>query len=178
MNVRLVKFDDCSGLRWSYEDLSSDLRIYRLEYPLYEGCHVSVYLSGDYHAKDKKGHYFGYVNRRFVRQKMSRLVELLHLFEMNVLHTLPCTIVKKINKVIQRNAKRRKDLEGISWKIHIGKFGTFKKSSKSKMNAMAPLNSERFRCEKNFKNSRTVPKKRSNNKVDRDSTREGNYELK
>ena len=51
MAVRFVK----SGIHWNYEDVRRDLRIYRLEDPRFEGCHISVYLSGDYHAKDKKG---------------------------------------------------------------------------------------------------------------------------
>ena len=170
MTVRLVKFEDCSGSCWNYEDFRNGLRIYRLEDPKFKGCHVSVYLSGDYHAKDKKGNYVGYVNRRFIRKKISRLADMLHLFEKNVLQTLHSTVSEKIKKVIQRNAERRTELEGNSWKTHIEKFGNFKKGSKFNIIAMAPRNSKIFRRKRpsilikpgqtNLQNFRTVLKKR------------------
>ena len=166
MAVRFVK----SGIHWNYEDVRRDLRIYRLEDPRFEGCHISVYLSGDYHAKDKKGNYYGYINKRFIRKKVSRLAKMFNLFEKNVLETLDGTLTERIKKVKHRNAERRTKLAGIDWKMHNGKFGILKKSSKQNVNVMAPRESERSRCKRpsilkkpghtNFKNFKTIPKNR------------------
>ena len=166
MAVRFVK----SGFHWNYEDVRSDLRIYRLEDPRFKGCHISVYLSGDYHAKDKKGNYYGYINRRFIRKKVSRLAKMLNLFEKNVLETLNGTIIERIKKVIHKNKVRRTKLAGIDWKMHNGKFDTLKKSSKQNINVMAPKEGERSRRKRpsifkkpeqtNFKNFKTILKNR------------------
>ena len=163
-----VRFEK-SGFHWNYEDVSSDLRIYRLEDPRFKGCHISVYLSGDYHAKDKKGNYYGYINKRFIRKKVSRLAKMLNLFEKNVLETLDGTLIERIKKVIHRNKERRTKLEEIGWKMPIGKFGILKKSSKQNLNLVAREN-EKSRCKRpsilkkseqtNFKNFKTLLKNR------------------
>ena len=166
MAVRFVK----SGLHWNYEDVRSDLRIYRLEDPRFEGCHISVYLSGDYHAKDQKDNYYGYIHKRFIRKKVSRLAKMFNLFEKNVLETLDGTLTERIKKVKHRNAERRTKLAGIDWKMHIGKFGTLKNSSKQNLNVMGPRESGRSRCKRpsilkkpgktNSKNFKTILKNR------------------
>ena len=149
MKVRFVK----SGYHWNYEDLRSDLRIYRIENPAFKSFHVSVYGSGDYHAKDKRSNYVGYVNKRWINKGISRLAKMLHLFEQHILHTLDVTLIERIKKVKQRNAKRRK-----------------KKSLKTKMNVMTSRKSETFRCKRpsipnkpgpsSFKNFKTTLKNR------------------
>ena len=166
MTVRFVK----SGYHWNYEDLRSDLRIYRLENPAFKSYHVSVYGSGDYHAKDKRSNYVGYVNKRWINKGMRRLMKMLNLFERNILHTLDVTLIERIKKVIQRNAKRRTKMEGVGWRSHFGKSVTFKKSLKPILNVMAPRKSETFRCKRpsilnkpgqtSFKNFKTILKNR------------------
>ena len=166
MAVRFVK----SGYRWNYEDSRSDLRIYRLENPAFKSYHISVYRSGDYHAKDRRSNYVGYVNKRWINKGMSRLAKMLHLFEQHTLHTLDDTLIERIKKNIQRNAKRRTKMEGVGWRSHFGKSITFKRSLKPKMNVMAPRKSETFRCKRpsipnkpgpsSFKNFKTTLKNR------------------
>ena len=129
-------------LSWNYEDYHS-LRIYRL--PVFKDCHLSVYHSGDYHAKDKRSNYVGYVNKRWINQRVSRLEKMVRLFEQNILHTLDVNLVERIKKVIQRNAERRTKMEGLGWRMHFGKFDTFKKSFRPKMNLIAPRKIEKSR---------------------------------
>ena len=151
-------------------DLRSDLRIYRLKDKRFEGNHISVYSSGDYHAKDKQGNYVGYVNKRWINMRATRLVQMIHLFEKNILHTLHSTIINRITKIILMNLTRRTKLEGSGWKKNIAKLNILKKSSRQKINVKDARKSETFRCmnpsilnkpgRKNFKNFRTILKKR------------------
>ena len=144
----MVRFVKCfEGFHWNYEDYRS-LRIYRLENQEFKDCHLSVYQSGDYHAKDKRRNYVGYVNKRWINKRVSRLEKMVRLFEQNILHTLNITLVESIKKVIHKNAKRRTKMEGLGWRMHFRKFDTFKKSLRPKMNLIAPRKIEKSRLKR------------------------------